>query len=187
MFNIAHSDHSNYTNTNSKITIGTPHVLSKICFLLKVVAPALSVPPDHGCAQEERVKTKSEKYLSKVDEKRTDLIRWAFYLPPPSEFLWMMGVQVSPSSNSLLIIHSFNDRASFGIMTGIGLFFDSIHSICYAFAPFIVTWVLRGMKKSSILSLIFPIKNSSKNVRSKELWAISNRRFWRKRGNLKEV
>ena len=116
----------------------------------------------------------------------------------------MMGVLVNPSSNSLPIIHPFNDKASFGIMTGIGLFSDSIHSICSAFAPlelifshppfssfslfnlsmlshpFIVTWVLKGMKKSLNLSLIFPIKNSSKIVRIKALWAISNRRFWRK-------
>ena len=56
-------------------------------------------------------------------------------MPPLSEFLWMMGVLVNLSSNSLPIIHPFNDRASFGIMTGIGLFSDSIHSICSAFAP----------------------------------------------------
>ena len=33
--------------------------------------------------------------------------------------------------------------------------------------PFIVTWVLRGMKKSLNLSLIFLIKNSSKIVKIK--------------------
>ena len=113
----------------------TPHVLSKKKILLKVVASALSVPPDHGCAQEERVEAKLEQDLSKVVDKRTYLIRWAFSLPPLYEFLWMMGVLVNPSSNSLPIIHPFNDRASFGIMTGIGLFSDSIHSICSAFAP----------------------------------------------------
>ena len=47
----------------------------------------------------------------------------------------MMGVLVNPSSNSLPIIHFRNDRAFFGIMTGIGLFSDSIHSIRSAFAP----------------------------------------------------
>ena len=112
----------------------TPHVLSK-SFLLKATTPALSVPPDHGCAQEERVEARSEQDLSQVVDRRTDPIRWAFSLPPLSEFLWMMGVLVNPSSNSLPIIHPFNDRASFGIMTGIGLFSDSIHSICFAFAP----------------------------------------------------
>ena len=60
--------------------------------------------------------------------------------------------------------------------------------IFYVFShPFIVNWVLRGMKKSLNISLIFPIKNSSKNVRIEELWAISNWRFWRKGGNLREV
>ena len=47
----------------------------------------------------------------------------------------MIGVLVNPSSNSLPIIHLFNDIASFGIMIGIGLFSDSIHSIRSAFAP----------------------------------------------------
>ena len=47
----------------------------------------------------------------------------------------MMGVLVNPSSNSLPIIQLFNDRASFRVMTGIGLFSDSIHSIRSAFAP----------------------------------------------------
>ena len=104
----------------------------------------------------------------------------------------MMGVLVNPSSNSLPIIHPFNDRESFGIMTGIGLLSDSIHSICSAFSPleliffliphfssfslfilyvfshpFIVTWILRGMKKSLNLSLTFPIKNLSKLSGSK--------------------
>ena len=120
----------------------------------------------------------------------------------------MMGILVNPSSNSLPIIHPFTDRASFGIMNGIGLFFDSIHSICSAFAPlelifflillflhfhylfylrspilFIVTWVLRGMKKSLNLSLIFPIKNSSQIVRIKALWVVSNKRFLKKMRN----
>ena len=47
----------------------------------------------------------------------------------------MMGVLVNPSSNSLPIIHIRTDRAFFGVMTGIGLFSDSIHSIHSAFAP----------------------------------------------------
>ena len=85
----------------------------------------------------------------------------------------MMGVLVNPSSNSLPIIHFRNDIAFFGIMTGIGLFSDSIHSIRSTFAsleliffpsfffvsshPFIVTLILLGMKKLLILFLIFPM------------------------------
>ena len=46
----------------------------------------------------------------------------------------MMGVLVNTSSNSLPIIHSCNDRTFFEIMTGVGLFSDSIHSIRSAFA-----------------------------------------------------
>ena len=94
----------------------------------------------------------------------------------------MMGVLVNPSSNSLPIIHFRNDRAFFGIMTGIGLFSDSIHSIRSAFAtfgthlfphspfpsfslfihsvsshPFIVTLILLGLKKLLILFLLFPM------------------------------
>ena len=49
--------------------------------------------------------------------------------------------------------------------------------------PFIVTWVLRGIKKSLNLSLIFPIKNSSKIVKIKALWVVSNKRFLEKKRN----
>ena len=47
----------------------------------------------------------------------------------------MMGVLINPSSNSLPIIHVRDYRAFYGIMTGIGLFSDSIHFIRSAFAP----------------------------------------------------
>ena len=98
----------------------------------------------------------------------------------------MLGFLVNPSSNSIPIIHFLNDRASFGIMTVIGLFSDSIHSIRFAFAPlelifflillflnfhcsffvsshpFIVTLVLRGRKKLLNLFLIFPMNDLRK-------------------------
>ena len=94
----------------------------------------------------------------------------------------MMGVLINPSSNSLPIIHSHDYRVFNGIMTGIGLFFDSIHSVRSAFAPlelvfflillfvnshcllflcfshpFIVTLILLGTKKLLILFLRFPM------------------------------
>ena len=107
----------------------------------------------------------------------------------------MMGVLVNPSSNSLPIIHFCNDRAFFGIMTGIGLFSDSIHSIRSAFAPlefiffphspfhsfsmfilsvsshpFIVTLILLGMKKLLMLFLIFPMNELNEIFRIRAPW-----------------
>ena len=45
-----------------------------------------------------------------------------------------MRVLINPSSNSLPIIHSLDYTAFYGIMNGIGLFSDSIHSISSVFA-----------------------------------------------------
>ena len=67
----------------------------------------------------------------------------------------MMGVLVNPSSNSLPIIHFRNDRAFFGIMIGIGLFSNSIHSIRSAFAP------LELIFSSSSFSFIFIVHSFS--------------------------
>ena len=47
----------------------------------------------------------------------------------------MMGVLVNPSSNSLHIIHFHDYRALYEIMTRVGLFSDSTHSIRSGFAP----------------------------------------------------
>ena len=107
----------------------------------------------------------------------------------------MMGVLINPSSNSLPIIHSRDYRALYGIMTGIGFFFDSIHSIRSAFAPlelvfflillflhshclffmcffhpFIVTLILLGTKKLLILFLRFPMNELNENFRIQAPW-----------------
>ena len=130
--NVVQSDFSICTKTNAKITnktVSNPEGnslflnLKPYAFLLKVVAPALSVPLVTNLCLTEGV------------DKEAVPTRRALSLPPPFEFLWMMGVLVNPSSNSLPIIHFRTDRAFLGIMTGIGLFSDSIHSIRFAFAP----------------------------------------------------
>ena len=106
----------------------------------------------------------------------------------------MMGVLINPSSNSLPIIHSRDYRAFYKIMTGIGLFFDSIHSILSTFAPlelvfflilfihshclffvcfshpFIVTLILLGTKKLLILFLRFPMNELNEIFRIQAPW-----------------
>ena len=125
----------------------------------------------------------------------------------------MMGVMVKSSSNSLPIIHFLTDRVFLRIMTGIGLFSNSIHSIRFAFAPlelfffsyspfpsfllfilsvsshpFIVTLILLGMKKLLILFLIFRVNELNEIFSYPSALDISNRRFLRKNEeNFKEV
>ena len=106
----------------------------------------------------------------------------------------MMGVLVNPSSNSLPIIHFLDYRAFYGIMTRIGLFSDSIHSIRSAFAPlelffshspfysfslfilplfshpFIVILLLLGVTKLLILFFIFSMNELNANSRIQASW-----------------
>ena len=130
--NSVQSDFSICTKANAKIknkTVSNPEEnslfldLKPYAFLLKAVAPALSVPLVTNLRWNEGI------------DKGAVPTRRALSLHPSSEFLWMMGVLVNPSSNSLPIIHFRTDRAFLGIMTGICLFSDSIHSIRFAFAP----------------------------------------------------
>ena len=112
----------------------------------------------------------------------------------------MMGVLINPSSNSLPIIHSRDYKAFYVIMTGIGLFSYSIHSIRSAFAPlelvfflillflhyhclfflcfshpFIVTLILSGTNKLLILFLRFPMNELNEVFRIKMLWLFPTR------------
>ena len=89
----------------------------------------------------------------------------------------MMGVLVNPSSNSLPITHSHDYRALYGIMTGVGLFSDSTHSIRSAnssvssFSFFVILFVysffvfpsfysdLASLRNDKVLNSLFHISN----------------------------
>ena len=91
--------------------------LKSYAFLLKAVAPALSVPRVSNLCRKEGVVNK--------------VVQQIGALPLNSvEFLWMMGVMVN-----LSIIHSHDYRALYGIMNRVNLFSDSTHSIRSALAP----------------------------------------------------
>ena len=116
--------------------------LKPYAFLLKAVAPALSVPLVTNLRQKEGVDSGA------VQQGQPFLC-----------LLWMTGVLVNPSSNSLPIIHSHDYRAFYEIMTGVGLFSDSIHSIRSAFAPLelVFFFILLFLLSHCLFFLCFPI------------------------------